>query len=54
MEYLTIQRTRQGWHIKDSISQQGRLYIGYSLTAAIRQHRYNTGTAGKHFTKIFI
>ena len=54
MNFLTIDKTSQGWRIRDSITDTNLHYIGYTLTQAIRRHRINTNTVYKHFTKIYL
>jgi hypothetical protein len=54
MKYLVIERTPQGWRIKDSITDIQVHYIGYTLRQAERKHRDNMNIRYKHMEKIFI
>jgi hypothetical protein len=55
MKYIIIEKTRQGWKIKDSITNNTIHYIhGYSMREAERKHRENNGLKGKHLQKIII
>jgi hypothetical protein len=54
MKYLIIEKTIQGYRIKDSITDIQAHYIGYSLNGAIKQHRNNMNIKYKHLTKIFL
>jgi hypothetical protein len=54
MKFLTIEKTLQGYRIKDSITDIQQHYIGYTLQQAIQKHRENMNIKYKHLTKIFI
>lgn len=54
MKFLTIEKTLQGYRIKDSITDIQSHYIGYTLRQAIKKHRENMNIKYKHLTKIFI
>jgi hypothetical protein len=52
--YLIIERTRQGWRIKDDATGNTMHYVGYSIINAEKTFRRDFNLRGKHFTKIFI
>ena len=54
MQYLTIEKTRAGYRIRDSITEKAILYYCYTLENAIKQHRAAHGLRGKHFERIYI
>jgi len=53
-KYLIIEKTRIGYTIKDTITNNRRGYIGYSLQRAIKLHRAWYGLQKLHFEKIYI
>lgn len=53
MEFLTIEKTRIGYLIKDDHGAR-RHYIGYSARNAERKFRIDFNYRYKHFVKIFI
>lgn len=54
MNFLTIEKTRIGYYVKDTISNIKLHYVGYTEKNAIKEHRNNMNIRYKHFTKIYI
>jgi hypothetical protein len=54
MNYLTIEKTRIGYRIKDTITMGNIHYIGFSARQAEREHRAAFNLKYKHFIKIYI
>jgi hypothetical protein len=54
MKTLVIEKTVQGYRIKDSITDIQVHYIGYSLREAERKHRNNMNIRYKHFERIYL
>ena len=54
MKYFTIDKTRNGYYIQDSIHNSKMFYYGYTLKQAIKEHRKNFNLQRKHFEKIYI
>jgi hypothetical protein len=55
MNFLTITKNANGsYTIKDSITDKAFTYYFCSEREAIKQHRENTNTQKKHFTKIHL
>ena len=53
-QYLHITKNNNGTYaIHDTISGQTITYYFYGLTEAIKKHRLNTHTIGKHFKKLY-
>ena len=55
MNFLTITKNMNGsYTIKDTITDKTFTYYFCSERDAINQHRINTNTQKKHFTKIYL
>lgn len=54
MKFLIIEKTSQGYRIKDTITDIAVHYIGYTLKQAERQHRIKMNIRYKHFEKIYM
>lgn len=54
MRFLTIEKTRIGYRIKDSLTDDAVHYIGYTARAAEKAYRAAHDLRYKHFTKIYI
>ena len=52
--YLIIEKTLQGWRIKDTLSGATGHYVGYSLREAEKKHRQNMNIRYKHFDRIYL
>lgn len=52
--YMTIERTRIGWRIKDTITNKSMHYVYCTKEQAEKRHRNWLNLKNKHFTKIYI